>query len=82
MPEDPVHELRELVDSLSDWLRYQRRLGWRGLPGKIVIPAQEGKQPEDKNLEEIRAEMGDCRRCKLYGGRTTWSLGTGPPTPG
>ena len=36
MPEDPVQELRELVDSLSDWLRYQRRLGWRGLPGKVA----------------------------------------------
>ena len=29
MAEDPVMELRELVDSLSEWLRYQRRLGWR-----------------------------------------------------
>ena len=31
MPEDPVVELRELVEGLSEWLRYQRRLGWRGL---------------------------------------------------
>ena len=77
MPEDPVHELRELVDSLSDWLRYQRRLGWRGLPGKIVIPAQDGAPPDEKNLEEIRAEMGDCRRCKLYGGRTHLVFGDG-----
>ena len=77
MPEDPVHELRELVDSLSDWLRYQRRLGWRGLPGKIVIPAQGGEQPDEKTLEEIRAEMGDCRRCKLYGGRTHLVFGDG-----
>ena len=77
MPEDPVHELRELVESLSDWLRYQRRLGWRGLPRKIVIPAQGGEQPDEKTLEEIRAEMGDCRRCKLYGGRTHLVFGDG-----
>jgi len=77
MPEDPVKELRELVDNLSDWLRYQRRLGWRGVPGKIVIPAQGGEQPDEKTLEEIRAEMGDCRRCKLYGGRTRLVFGDG-----
>jgi uracil-DNA glycosylase len=79
MSEDPVHELRELVDSLSDWLRYQRRLGWRGVPGKIATrtkaPAKaDGKVP---SLEAIRAEMGDCRRCKLYGGRTHLVFGDG-----
>jgi DNA polymerase len=77
MSENPVKELRELVDNLSDWLRYQRRLGWRGLPGKIVIPAQGGATPDEKTLEEIRAEMGDCRRCKLYGGRTHLVFGDG-----
>jgi uracil-DNA glycosylase family 4 len=79
MPEDPVHELRELVDSLSDWLRYQRRLGWRGLPGKIKTPIKATEKAADKvpSLEEIRAEMGDCRRCKLYGGRTHLVFGDG-----
>ena len=81
MPEDPVQELRELVGSLSDWLRYQRRLGWRGLPGKVVSPQiQDREQSADKipSLEEIRVEMGDCRRCKLYGGRTHLVFGDGP----
>jgi len=77
MPEDPVHELRELVDSLSDWLRYQRRLGWRGLPGKVASKPPEGEQPDEKTLEEIRTEMGDCRRCKLYGGRAHLVFGDG-----
>jgi uracil-DNA glycosylase len=77
MPEDPVHELRELVDSLSDWLRYQRRLGWRGVPGKVATQIKDGEQPYEKTLEEIRAEMGDCRRCKLYGGRTRLVFGDG-----
>jgi uracil-DNA glycosylase family 4 len=82
MPEDPVHELRELVDSLSDWLRYQRRLGWRGVPGKVAaeVQVQEREKSADRSLslEEIRAEMGDCRRCKLYGGRTHLVFGDGP----
>jgi uracil-DNA glycosylase family 4 len=77
MPEDPVKELAELVDSLSGWLRYQRRLGWRGLPGEVASPPQDREQPDEKNLKEIRAEMGDCRRCKLYGGRTHLVFGAG-----
>jgi uracil-DNA glycosylase family 4 len=82
MPEDPVKELRELVDSLSDWLRYQRRLGWRGVPRKAAPKIQEIEKSADKtdkilSLEEIRAEMGDCRRCKLYGGRTRLVFGDG-----
>jgi uracil-DNA glycosylase family 4 len=79
MPEDPVQELHELVKSLSSWLRYQRRLGWRGLPGE-VIQHPHVKQPDEKpSLEEIRAEMGDCRRCKLYAGRTNLVFGDGSP---
>jgi uracil-DNA glycosylase len=81
MPEDPVLELRELIDSLSGWLRYQRRLGWRGLPvpGEVVSPPQDD-QPQDARptLKEIRDEMGDCRRCKLYKGRHNLVFGEGP----
>ena len=57
MPEDPVHELRELVEGLSDWLRYQRRLGWRGLPGEAPSPPPDRAEPDEKipGLEEIRA---------------------------
>jgi uracil-DNA glycosylase family 4 len=78
MPEDPVLELRELIDSLSGWLRYQQRLGCRGLPGEVLSPRQEAKQPDRKpTLEEVRAEMGDCRRCKLYKGRTNLVFGEG-----
>jgi len=81
MPEDPVTELRELVDSLSGWLRYQRRLGWRGTPGKVAPQREVREQSADKipSLEEIRAEMGDCRRCKLYAGRTRLVFGDGDP---
>ncbi len=79
MPEDPVLELRELVESLSGWLRYQRRLGWRGLPREVESAPEIRKQPDEQpTLEEIRAEMGDCRRCKLYAGRTNLVFGEGP----
>jgi uracil-DNA glycosylase len=79
MPEDPVKELRELVDSLSDWLRYQRRLGWRGVPRQVTSQIADRQESADTilSLEEIRAEMGDCRRCKLYAGRTRLVFGDG-----
>jgi DNA polymerase len=80
MSEDPVLELRELIGGLSEWLRYQRRLGWRGLPGALLTPAEEPRQPEARpSLEEIRAEMVDCRRCKLFKGRTNLVFGEGDP---
>jgi len=80
MPEDPVKELAELVDSLSEWLRYQRRQGWRGLPGEVASPPREREQPDAETLEEIRAELGDCRRCKLHAGRTHLVFGDGAPS--
>jgi uracil-DNA glycosylase family 4 len=79
MPEDPVLELKELIDSLSGWLSYQRRQGWRGLPAEVEPAPEVLAQPEEQiqTLEEIRVEMGDCRRCKLYGGRTNLVFGDG-----
>jgi uracil-DNA glycosylase family 4 len=81
VPEDPILELQELVEGLSVWLRYQRCLGWRGLPGQAATPPPEETKPAEKvlSLEEIRAEMGDCRRCKLYAGRTHLVFGEGDP---
>ena len=81
MPEDPVVELRELVESLSEWLRYQRRLGWRGTPKEPArgSPAARRRHQVEKipTLEEIRQEMGRCRRCKLYPGAKNLVFGEG-----
>jgi DNA polymerase len=35
--------------------------------------------PQRRALEEIRAELGDCRRCKLCSGRTNIVFGVGNP---
>jgi uracil-DNA glycosylase family 4 len=83
VPEDPGAELRELVDSLSGWLRYQRRLGWRGLPAEAApSPPAERTPPAEKipTLEEIRQEMGRCKRCKLYRGAKNLVFGEGSPS--
>ncbi len=80
MPEDPVQELAELVESLSGWLRYQRRLGRLGLPGEEPPPeAAEKVKAAEKvlTLEEIREKMGRCKRCQLYAGAQSLVFGEG-----
>ncbi len=83
MPEDPVRELVELVEGLSEWLRYQRRLGRIGLPGELAVTptVAEGAVAEKiPTLEEIRAELGQCRRCKLHAGAKNLVFGEGSPS--
>lgn len=44
----------------------------RNLPAAPAVPVV-------ASLEEIRAELGDCRRCKLHAGRRQIVFGTGNP---
>jgi uracil-DNA glycosylase family 4 len=79
VPEDPVQELRELTAALEDWLRFQRRLGWRGTPGEPE--PQAAAQPRETGrvltLKGIREKLGDCKRCKLSQGRNQIVFGDG-----
>lgn len=79
MAEDPVLELRELTAALEDWLRFQRRLGWPGTPAEPEPPvaAQPRETGRVLTLKEIRAELGDCKRCKLSHGRKNIVFGDG-----
>jgi DNA polymerase len=71
-------ELRELILGLSDWLRYQRRLGWRGLPRpRREAAAGRQEKPDAVTLAAVRQELGDCRRCKLHRGRANLVFGEG-----
>jgi uracil-DNA glycosylase family 4 len=81
VPEEPRQQLRELVAGLSGWLRYQRRLGRLGLPAEVVSTRGKESARAEKipALEEIKAEMGKCRRCKLYAGATQMVFGDGAP---
>jgi DNA polymerase len=77
--EDPVEELRELTAALEDWLRFQRRLGWPGTPAEIEpeTPEQVPETGRGLTLKEIRAELGDCKRCKLSRTRKNIVFGDG-----
>ena len=52
-------------------------------PSLFEAPAQlveSGTPGKIETLEEIRAELGDCRRCKLWSTRTNLVFGEGNPT--
>jgi len=46
--------------------------------GEISIPAIE-EQRADETLEDIRRDLGDCKRCKLWSTRTNIVFGEGNP---
>jgi uracil-DNA glycosylase family 4 len=46
--------------------------------GAQASPAM-GAQPVDETLEDIRRDLGDCRRCKLWSTRTNIVFGEGNP---
>ena len=77
MPERLLQELREALGAARSHLEYQRDLGFvevsRG--GEGVAAATTGVP----TLEEVRARLGDCRRCPLCDGRKSLVFGVGNP---
>jgi uracil-DNA glycosylase family 4 len=78
--EDPGQELRALLGHLKEWLGFQERLGWPGTTeSEESWPLKGEKMTAAPTLAEIREEMGDCRRCKLWRFRTNLVFGEGSP---
>jgi DNA polymerase len=69
------HEFQQVLYSLQDYLLYQKEQGVEGLPVKSH-PSTLGRA---QLLEEIRGELGDCKRCKLHQHRRHIVFGTGNP---
>ncbi len=69
-------KMLEAVDDLKSYLDYLRRMGIEGLP---TSGSQESSSiPSMKaTLEDVRNELGDCRRCKLHRTRHTIVFGEG-----
>jgi DNA polymerase len=57
--------------------------GSRSTPSPVPVPtatgADPGKGTGSPALLAVRDDLGDCRRCKLHGGRTTLVFGVGDP---
>lgn len=84
--------LTAVADDLLRYLAWHRQEGGAALPiaAKPVSPAAPtapipmpplppASRAERRSLEEIRAELGDCQRCKLCQGRTKLVFGVGNP---
>ena len=77
-------ELAEFMDQVHNSLSYLANCGWVGFdcaPESLILTEQWGKPPPRlvESLETIRADLGDCQRCKLCGGRTHIVFGSGNP---
>lgn len=87
MPKLPQEELQRLATKLKEFIYHQRRLGVQLVEGVLPADVPKPVRPLEPNrggaevlsLEEIRQEMGDCRRCKLWQSRTRLVFGVGNP---
>jgi uracil-DNA glycosylase family 4 len=79
--DNPAAELLNLVEQLEGWLQYQGRLGLAGVPrARSARPRPRAKEEGPViSLDQVREELGDCRRCKLSRTRTHIVFGTGDP---
>ena len=80
-----LFQLRDLVAGLRHHLEEERAMGLEGwlknstLSAKAAPPASKAPDGVPLTLEDVRKELGDCRRCKLHSGRTNIVFGTGSP---
>ncbi len=87
-------ELQEIAAELRKHLAWQESDGTRMLfkdpkapapapapaaPATAQAPAPQAEPAVTKTLDEVRADLGDCRRCKLANGRTQIVYGVGNP---
>ncbi len=86
-PQDPeLDSLRKLVLGLRNYLEEEKASGFEGWPLTAKKQIKSKSSPPSRaeaspiiSLADVRAELGDCRRCKLHTRRTQIVFGTGNP---
>ena len=68
-------DMRQVLCSLQEYLRYQKEEGVEGLP----TGSSESAAGKAGPLEGVRRELGECTRCKLHSYRKNIVFGTGNP---
>ncbi len=58
----------EVIDDFKSYLEYLKEMGIEALP---ILP------PQKSTLNEVRADLGECKRCKLHRTRRTIVFGEG-----
>ena len=74
--------IQEIILDLKSYIEYLKGMGIIGLPGspKKSTKVFRNSSPVPltaSTLEEVRKELGDCRRCKLHRTRRTLVFGEG-----
>jgi len=72
------------VEDVGNTLRFLEQMGCKGFDGsKEILDTLEAWERKDifsvETLEDIRTDLGDCRRCRLSGDRTNIVFGSGNP---
>ncbi|HEY5600328.1 MAG TPA: uracil-DNA glycosylase, partial [Candidatus Manganitrophaceae bacterium] len=93
-PRDSNQEIRDIAREMWSRMTWYREMGldaWRIAPVSSPSASENKKEAAGSplpsfstsdspgDLEEVRREIGDCRRCKLCEGRTHIVFGTGDP---
>jgi uracil-DNA glycosylase family 4 len=77
--------MRELVTELRAWLAWAQQSGLQNLTPQARPTSQNPPEPQTVSplklplLESVRAELGECNRCKLHRTRTNIVFGVGNP---
>jgi DNA polymerase len=79
MDKDPRQELREIVGRVRAHLERQQELGLERADLRWPEPQAPSAAPRP-TLEQVRADLGECTRCKLHRHRTRIVFGVGSPS--
>jgi uracil-DNA glycosylase family 4 len=69
-------KMGEVISDLKSYLEYLKGMGIHSLPASEINLGEPSLSPII-TLEEIRKELGDCKRCKLHRTRRTIVFGEG-----
>jgi DNA polymerase len=78
MPQRLLHDLREAIAAGRSQFEYLRDLGFDDVPvaSPAIAPATANGR---ETLAQIRADLGDCQRCRLGATRQSLVFGVGNP---
>ena len=76
-----MSDKKRLAEEIHDHLRFYKELGVRwSAPIPVPTDSAVGQMPPtQQSLEQVRTDLGDCRRCKLAPERKNIVFGSGNP---
>jgi len=80
MPDQLLNDLRKAIAAGRGQLEYLRDLGFDEVPAATAaVCSLAGTSPEGERLAAVRADLGDCQRCRLAQTRASLVFGVGNP---